>query len=54
MKQNFVLASQNSEMAGIIAGMGGRSGSTGIASKNVTRVLTSQREHTGNSTHNLV
>lgn len=40
MKQNFVMASQNAEMAGI-AGMGGRSGSTGITSKNIASVLTS-------------
>jgi hypothetical protein len=51
MKQNFVMASQNAEMAGI-SGMGGRSGSTGITSKNITSVLTSQRENT--STSNLV
>jgi hypothetical protein len=51
MKQNFVMASQNAEMAGI-TGMGGRSGSTGITSKNITSVLTSQRENT--STSNLV
>jgi len=54
MKQNFVLANQNSEIAVNAAGMGGRSGSTGVASKNVTSVLSSQREHTGNSTNNLV
>ena len=51
MKQNFVLASQNAEMAGM-SGMGGRSGSTGVTSKNITSVLTSQRENTSSS--NLV
>lgn len=51
MKQNFVMASQNAEMAGL-TGMGGRSGSTGITSKNITSVLTSQRENT--SATNLV
>jgi len=40
-------------MAGI-SGMGGRSGSTGLASKNITSVLSSQREHIGASSSNLV
>lgn len=49
LKQNFVMQSQDISSVG----MGGRSGSTGMGTKNLSSMM-NQREQTNGSTNNLV